>query len=268
MALRQLKARPVPKIWGRDVLPPPFERFAGGSRIGELRFEDEDCPAPSLSVKYLFTRQKMSVQVHPRGEGAGRGGDEAWVVVSAARGAAVGLGTREPLDRRRLAEAARDGSIEALLDWRPAEAGSAFYSPAGTVHSLGGDLVVLEIREDPAVTYRLYDFDRPRPLHLEQALDAVVPGNGSSVPPPCRLDALRELLVASDRFVVERWTGPGSHRLTAEPGQRFWIVALAGGCRADDVELEAGTTWVLDGSSHLRLSEESLLIVASPRPSD
>ncbi|MEA3063962.1 MAG: mannose-6-phosphate isomerase [Sphingomonadales bacterium] len=266
MAVRQLRARPVAKIWGRNVLPPPFERFADGTSIGELRFEDPGPAAPPLSVKFLFTGQKMSVQVHPRGEEMGRGGDEAWIVVSAAPGAAVAIGTREPLDRHRLREGASDGSIEALLDWRPALAGTAFYSPAGTVHSLGGDLVVLEIREDPAVTYRLYDFGRPRALHLEQALAAVLPGNGSAVPAPRSLDGLRELLVAGDRFVVERWTGPGSCGLAAEAGSRCWIIALAGGAQADDVVLDAGTAWVLEGSSRLRLQEGSLLIVARPRP--
>jgi mannose-6-phosphate isomerase len=266
MAVRQLEARPVAKIWGCEVLPPPFERFADGTSIGELRFEDPGSAAHSLSAKFLFTRQKMSVQVHPRDEKIGRGGDEAWVVVSAAPGAAVAIGTRERLDRHGLREAARDGSIEALLDWQPASAGMAFYSPAGTVHSLGGNLVVLEIREDPTVTYRLYDFERPRALHLEQALAAVLPGNGFPAPPPRDLDAFREVLVAGERFVIERWTGPGSDILAAEARNRCWIVALAGGARADDVELDAGTAWVLDGSTRLRLPKGSSLIVARPQP--
>lgn len=262
MTVRQLKARPVPKIWGCDVLPPPFERFANGSAIGELRFEDFEAVAPGLSVKYLFTRQKMSIQVHPRDEAAGRGGDEAWIVISAARGAAIGLGTRQPVDSQRLIEAAEDGSIDALLDWRAAKAGSAFYAPAGTVHSVGGDLVVLEIREDPAVTYRLYDFGRPRPLHLEQALAAIVPAKGPSYLPHRRLDSLRELIVESDRFAVERWTGPGSCTLAAEAASPCWITVLAGCARVGNVELGAGTTWVADGAARLRLEEDSLLIVA------
>jgi mannose-6-phosphate isomerase len=264
MAVRQIEARPVAKIWGCEILPPPFERFADGTPIGELRFEDPGSAAPSLSAKFLFTGQKMSVQVHPRGGTAGRGGDEAWIVVGAAPGATVAIGTRERLDRSRLSEAALDGSIEALLDWRPAPAGAAFYSPAGTVHSLGGDLVVLEIREDPAVTYRLYDFGRPRALHLEQALAALRPGNGPHAPTPRRLDTFREVLVAGDRFVVERWTGPGPHGLAAEAQGRCWIIALAGGAQADDVELEAGTAWVLEGSTRLRLREGSVLIVVRP----
>ena len=41
------------------------------------------------------------------------------------------------------------------------------FVPAGTVHAIGAGLTICEIQQNSDITYRLYDYGRPRDLHLE-----------------------------------------------------------------------------------------------------
>jgi mannose-6-phosphate isomerase len=163
-----LETRSVEKPWGRDELPPPFD--AAGKRIGEIWF----VPPPELArllAKYIFTSEKLSVQVHPSDADApGQGKDECWLVIDADAGARLGIGLVREMSAEELRAAALDGSIESLLGWRPVAAGDFFSIPAGTVHAIGGGVSLVEIQQNSDTTYRLYDYGRPRELHLEQAL--------------------------------------------------------------------------------------------------
>ena len=67
-------------------------------------------------------------------------------------------------------EAALDGSIEELVDWRPVKAGEFYYVPAGTIHAIGAGISLLEFQQNADVTYRLYDYGRPRELHLDDGI--------------------------------------------------------------------------------------------------
>jgi mannose-6-phosphate isomerase len=66
--------------------------------------------------------------------------------------------------------AALDGSIEQLLEWHPVQAGDFFYIPAGTVHAIGAGVSLIEVQQTSEVTYRLYDYGRPRELHLDAGM--------------------------------------------------------------------------------------------------
>ena len=128
-----------------------------------------------LLVKLLFTSESLSVQVHPddvyaRAHGGERGKTEMWHVLRAEQGARIGLGPRERLTPEGLREASMTGEIERLLHWMPARAGDTFFAPAGTIHAIGGGLVLCEVQQYSDVTYRLYDYGRPRELHLDEAL--------------------------------------------------------------------------------------------------
>src|SRR5208282_897613 len=79
----------------------------------------------------------------------------------------VAAGFREELTPDRLRSAALNGEIEDLLDWRRVEAGDIIFVPAGTVHAIGAGLTICEIQENSDITYRLYDYGRPRELHLD-----------------------------------------------------------------------------------------------------
>jgi mannose-6-phosphate isomerase len=166
VSIRRLESRALEKVWGSPDTEPWYPR--GTARIGEVWFSAPE--EPRLLVKFLFTSQKLSVQVHPPASAAGPGKTEMWRILRAQPDAAVALGFEHPLSREEARAAALSGEIERLLHWYRAQPGDTFFVPAGTVHAIGAGLVLCEIQQATDVTYRLYDYGRPRELHLEQAL--------------------------------------------------------------------------------------------------
>lgn len=262
----QLERRLVPKVWGRWDVPPQFGRPpAGDEPLGEVWFPDESGDEAELLVKYLFTAEKLSIQVHPddaaaKAAGCRRGKDEAWVVLRAEPDAVIGLGLIERVSRDALRAAARDGSLEQLIDWRPVSAGDVFYSPAGTVHALGPGLTLVEIQQNLDLTYRLYDYGRPRELHLEEAVEAADPApyRWSASPEP--IGKGREL-IAAGAFVVERWRGH-EQAIGTDGDAPAWLIPLDAGGTVDGAPLEAGSVWVARGPTKVRAPEQGELLVA------
>lgn len=172
--MKLLPRRMVEKPWGKNDLPPPFQSFSGRS-IGEIWFEPPP-ELPSILIKYIFTSDKLSVQVHPSDEQArelgekDRGKEECWLILDAEPGAKLGIGFGRELDALALRAAALDGSIEGLMDWYPVKRGDFFYIPAGTVHAIGAGVSLIEIQQNSDITYRFYDYGRPRELHLDQSV--------------------------------------------------------------------------------------------------
>ena len=175
--LLRLTPRAIEKPWGRRDLDPRFGA-PPEAKIGEIWFE----PPPGLCLdvlaKYLFTSERLSIQVHPdeataKARGHAHGKDECWIVLDAQPGAELGIGTVREMSPAALLDAVQDGTIEQLIDWRPAHRGQFIYNPAGTVHAIGPGLTVLEVQQALDVTYRLYDYGRPRELHLAESRDAV-----------------------------------------------------------------------------------------------
>ncbi len=175
MSMRLLATKTVEKPWGKDVLPAPFVAPTG-QRIGEIWFEPP-AEMPQLLVKYIFTSEKLSVQVHPSDDqteaaGIGRQGkEECWLVVDAEPGAVLGVGFHDTIDADTMRAAALDGSIEEMLVWHEVKPGDFFYIPANTVHAIGGGVSIIEIQQNSDITYRLFDYGRPRELHLEQGIN-------------------------------------------------------------------------------------------------
>jgi mannose-6-phosphate isomerase len=179
MALTRFASRIVEKPWGRCPIDARFQA-PRDAKVGEIWFEPPSGQPIDVMAKYLFTSERLSIQVHPddataRARGHPRGKDECWIVVAAEPGAEIGIGTVREVAPAALIEAARDGSIVDLIDWRPARAGQFLYNPAGTVHALGAGLTILEIQQRVDLTYRLFDYGRPRELHLTEAEDVVRP---------------------------------------------------------------------------------------------
>ena len=219
-----LETKTVEKPWGKDRLPAPFDT-PEGNRIGEIWFVPPE-ELPQLLVKYIFTSEKLSVQVHPsdaqtEAKGLGRQGkEECWLVIDAEPGAKLGIGFDEPLDSQTMRAAAQDGSIEERLTWHAVKAGDFFYIPANTVHAIGGGCSIIEVQQNSDITYRLYDYGRPRELHLEDgiavargepydgALSRYV-GHGSDIGlvdgPHFRLD---QLAGGPDPAISARYRGP------------------------------------------------------------
>lgn len=168
----KLSRKYVEKPWGRTSLPPMFDPTQG-QRIGEVWFTGgANLP---LLVKYIFTSERLSIQVHPNDEqaqarGLASGKTECWYILDAEPGAAIGLGVTRELTPDELRAAALDGSIEQLMDWRPVKGGDFILVPPGTIHAIGVGISLLEFQQNADVTYRLYDYGRPRELHLDDGV--------------------------------------------------------------------------------------------------
>ncbi|MDG2535028.1 class I mannose-6-phosphate isomerase [Sphingomonas sp. HITSZ_GF] len=269
MTATLLATHRVEKPWGRHTLWPGFADPApGGEPVGEIWFQTPGNDSPDLLIKYLFTSEKLSVQVHPddaqaRAAGYPRGKDECWVVLAAEPDATIGLGTIRPVPSDELRTASLDGSVEHLLDWKPVKAGDFIYSPARTVHAIGAGVTVIEIQQNVDLTYRLYDYGRPRELHLEEAVAAADAKPFEPAPAPANQSNERKILVEGPKFVVERLPG-GHHRIELPEGTPGWFVPVTGRGVADGVPWQAGECLLLDGMCEIEAEMGSDLLFAYP----
>ena len=263
MTALRLEPRWVEKVWGRRDLGAPFGDVPQGAEpVGEIWFEAAAC-RPTLLVKYLFTSQSLSIQVHPGDEAARDSGnpcgkDEAWLILSAEPGARIGLGLKQEISPDALRAAALDGSIEALLDWRPVRAGDVFYSPAGTIHAIGAGLRLIEVQQNVDITYRLYDYGRPRELHLDEAVAVARRERFRGEQEPVALGNGRIRLCAGEKLRLERCSGAGRFDLQ-DPA---WIITLSGAAAVDGQALEPGSVWMTDAAAALELRDGADVVVA------
>lgn len=267
MSVTKLTARQVKKVWGRRDLSPWFDDVPeGGEPVGEIWFEMPDGRDVPLLLKYLFTSERLSVQVHPddetaRAAGHGRGKDEAWLVLDAEPRGTVGLGTVRALSAEQLRAAALDGSIEKLIDWKSVKSGDFIYSPAGTVHAIGPGVTLVEVQQNIDLTYRLYDYGRPRELHLEAAVAA------SNARPFVVSDTSRPLAGGrtafgeGGKFVLERVNATGANGRLAT-GRPLWLLPLAGETEADGIRASAGEVLYVEGETFLESGDAIDLLVA------
>lgn len=219
----------VEKPWGRTDIPAVFGDF-GGRQVGEIWYEAPEGRELPVLIKWLFTSEKLSIQVHPsdaQAQALGRpsGKEECWYVVSAEPGAVLGIGTKEPLSHEALRAASLNGSIEDLMDWKPVKAGDFYYIPAGTVHAIGAGVTLVEVQQYADITYRLYDYGRPRELHLD---DGVGVSNARAY-----ADARSGEAEPGDQLVngpfFRLWLVEGTEQLAALPSDvERWIVPLSG----------------------------------------
>jgi mannose-6-phosphate isomerase len=197
--LRELVER-----WGVDLL--------GGAGLFEGRFP--------LLIKFLDAREALSVQVHPDEAAAQRLGGrvrvkhEAWYIVDAQPDAFLYRGVREGVDAAALRKAVEEDRVESVLNRIPVRKGHCYYLPSGTVHALGGGVIVAEVQTPSDVTYRLYDWKRvdpatshPRELQIEEALACVSygPSPGEETPQhSASVWASVTRLARCASFVIER----------------------------------------------------------------
>lgn len=263
----RLVPRAVVRPWGRAVLPHLFAGFAWpGETIGEVWHEDPADSACRLLVKHLFTADRLSIQVHlDAAQAAARalpcGKDEAWLILDAEPGAVIGLGLTRRITPDALRAAALDGSIEALIDWRPVAAGDVFACPGGTIHAIGGGISLIEIQQNLDLTYRLYDYGRPRPLHLDDAVEVAIAGPAPPGPEARQLGDGRELLLAGDSFVMERWR-TGSDIGVDGRDTELLLIPLADSGHIDGAPLKPGDVWRVPAVSALGSAEGLDLLVA------
>jgi mannose-6-phosphate isomerase len=271
------------RVWGVETLPDWYEQPKPGKPVGEAWLSAVDCVAETgleagktlgelsrehpvkfgadergefpLLVKTLFPREKLSVQVHPndaqaQAVGEPRGKTECWYVLEAEPGATVALGFQGPIMRDQVRRAIEDHTLEEKLRYVPVKAGDLVYVSAGTIHAIGPGVVMLETQQYSDSTYRLYDYGRPRELHVEAGLNALNFESDAGLKQPVEMDGFTRL-IRSNYFVVDRFTLRAEGAGLGLVGQMQMLFAMVEGCSvlANGVEmpLEAGHVVVLPG---------------------
>ena len=130
-----------------------------------------------LLVKLINSNENLSVQVHPNDEYARRvensfGKTEAWYVVDAKEGAELIVGTNG-CTKEQFEEAIKNNSVEDCLNRIKVKKGDAFLINSGLVHAICSGLVIAEIQQNSDITYRVYDYGRPREIHVEKSLEVI-----------------------------------------------------------------------------------------------
>jgi mannose-6-phosphate isomerase len=233
MSMQPVKPSPHQKPWGMTNLSPWSAAGGAGAKIGELWFDVDPSETSRLQLKLLFATEPLSIQVHPTNDfaktiGLPSGKTEAWYVVDAHPDARIGVGLTQNMTRQQFRHALRDGSIADLLLWRRVMAGDSYLIPAGTVHALGGGLVVAEIQQRVDVTFRIFDHGRGRELHLEQAIAVADAAPASGAFEQFRLSNTRRLLAVCAEFTFERIDLPPSSSWRIDAPCETWVLALSG----------------------------------------
>ena len=189
----------------------------GRQLVGDAARDPERFP---LLLKFLFPTEKLSVQVHPDDEqarvvGEPWGKTECWYVAHAKPGAQIGLGLKPCVTRAQFEQAIHEKRAEELLNWVSVFQGEMIYVAGGTVHTLGPGSIIVETQQQSDTTYRLYDYGRPRELHLEAGLAAVKEGAHSGkvirpAPQPVDGGNRRSSLIEAPYFVVDMFELKGA----------------------------------------------------------
>lgn len=264
-----------PRPWGTFDLAPVYPNHKFSEKIGEAWLTGDHCKVANgpllgkslaelsthyrrelvgqaardanrfpLLLKFLFPHEKLSVQVHPDDEQAQRVGQpwgktECWYVADAKPGAQIALGLKQGVTREQLKQAIQEKQAENLLNWIDIFPGEMIYVAGGTVHTLGPGSILVETQQQSDTTYRLYDYGRPRELHLKEGLAAVKEQVASGKVPRAATSMLNghqnrlSPLVAAPYFVVDRFELSHAHLFrTADESGRNSVQIIVGveGC--------------------------------------
>lgn len=270
MSTQILCPRYVEKPWGRTDLPPMFDADPD-RKTGEVWFESPDGRDLPLLVKYIFTSERLSIQVHPDDEqavakGLPRGKEEIWYILDCEPGASLGIGLTQPLSTEQFRAAANDGSLEQWIDWKPVKPGDCYFIPAGTVHAIGAGITLAEIQQNADVTYRLFDYGRPRELHLEDgmAVSRLEPYGLACIEAPLGSD-LRLIADTDAPFTLDLVHWQDDRSMTVPDGHQMWFTPIAGSGTVNDVAWKQGDCLLLSGDCAITLDGPASILLATPR---
>jgi mannose-6-phosphate isomerase len=240
------------RVWGKSDLKPWFAETGTKELVGEAWLTGPLCVVENgpfagqtlasvgaklggefpLLVKILFPADKLSVQVHPddaqaQALGETRGKTECWYVLEAETGATVALGLKPGVGAEEVAASVDSGTMESLMEHVPVSVGDMLFVDAGTVHAIGPGVVLLETQQTSDVTYRLYDYGRPRELHLEKGLQVMKSHTAAGKIAPRVMDGFTRL-IEQKYFVVDRFDVASAGKVTVAFDGAGCLVGLAG----------------------------------------
>ena len=273
------------RVWGARNLAPVYWQQITGSPVGEAWLTGDTCAVSNgplsgktlaeltlkfghallgdaaantkrfpLLIKFLFPREKLSVQVHPDDESAALlgqpfGKTECWYILRAEPGAQVGLGLKPGVSKNQVERAIRETRMEELLQWINVSEGDMLYVDAGTVHAIGPGSVIMETQQNSDTTYRLYDYGRQRELHITDGLKAtkVQTHAGKVVQEKLHSEngKTQANLITSPCFVVDKFKleKPWEFRRSRHGRQSVWCLAAHQGCAMVECEGSPSFTW-------------------------
>jgi mannose-6-phosphate isomerase len=215
-----------------------------------------------LLVKLLFPADKLSVQVHPddaqaHAMGQPRGKTECWYVLEAEPGATIALGLKPGATADVVRAAIADGTMEEWMNWVPVQRGDMVFVDAGTVHAIGPGVVLLETQQTCDVTFRMYDYGRPRELHVEQALGVMRQKTAAGKVAPVKMDGFTRL-IEQKYFVVDRYDLAAGGEAVLKNEGAGCLVGLSGSGVVEGVELVQGQAVVVPaGAGAVRVRAEA-----------
>jgi mannose-6-phosphate isomerase len=251
------------RIWGFHDLAPWYDYKTKGDPIGEVWLTGEMCTAATgpltgkslreittehgrdllgatygngqfpLLIKILFPKEKLSVQVHPddamaQKYGEPRGKTECWYALYAEPGAHVALGIKPGITPQQIRSAIESATLENMLEMVPVAKDDLLFVDAGTVHAMEPGMVVLETQQTSDITYRMYDYGRPRPLHVDKSLEALRLKTRAGKIPPRNVNN-HSILIDEKYFEIERWplepAQPSSGITAATGGLQILFIA-------------------------------------------
>ncbi|MCK4934261.1 MAG: class I mannose-6-phosphate isomerase [Simkaniaceae bacterium] len=156
--LRGMSLRELCRSYGKELLGSDYETFP-------------------LLIKLIDAKQNLSVQVHPDEEHAKKyGGDaktEALYIINASSNAYIYSGLKTPLTEHALIHCIHSNQLINHLNKIPVKTGDAYIIPGGEIHAIGKGSLIFEVQQNSNTTYRIYDWERNRPLHIKQALEVM-----------------------------------------------------------------------------------------------
>ena len=232
------------------------ERY-GAALVGTANFARTGSQFPLLA-KFLDAADQLSVQVHPDDEYAHReeaatgfnGKTEAWYILHAEPNADLIHGFAAATTREATAAAIHDGTLLDLVRRVPARVGETVFVPAGTIHAINAGVMLFEIQQTSDLTYRVFDYDRGRELHVHRSLDVLdYAASAPAVQTPQELGAGRTTLVRCPYFTMERWELAATIEASTDAAT-FEILTVGAGettlrCAHSELRLAQGAAVVL-----------------------
>ncbi|HVP63996.1 MAG TPA: type I phosphomannose isomerase catalytic subunit [candidate division Zixibacteria bacterium] len=276
------------RVWGSRDLRPIYPQVVSHEPIGEAWVAADECRVANgpyagqtlgelckregeglvgsacdrhdrfpLMVKFLFPRDRLSVQVHPddaaaQALGIPCGKTECWYVARAIAGAQVGLGLRPGVTREQFEDAITQNRAESLLNWLDIRSGEMIYVDAGTVHAIGPNSILIETQQNCDITYRLYDYGRPRQLHVREGLAVIRETTAAGRVTRQARDG-HDVLVAAPSFVVEEFNLHQGQTLSEQPRDSAQVLVASEGVgvvewEGSPVTLQCGEAVVIPAS--------------------
>ncbi|MGI6279260.1 MAG: type I phosphomannose isomerase catalytic subunit [Acutalibacteraceae bacterium] len=159
----------VLEIWGKEALGKNSQKFSY---------------FPIL-IKLIDAKQSLSIQVHPddayalKNEGE-FGKTEMWYIIDCEQGASLIYGFKDKVSKEEFKERIQNNTLTEICNYVPVKKGDVFFITAGTMHAIGGGILIAEVQQNSNTTYRVFDYGRlgadgkPRDLHIEKAIDVTL----------------------------------------------------------------------------------------------